>query len=137
MNLLRSGVDLVDIQRLADLKPAIRERFLRRVYTPHELSAFQSSFTSLAGRFAAKEAVAKALGVGIGPIGWQEIEILSGPEGEPVLQLHGAAQVLADQLGLDEWSISISHTHTQAIAMVVALARTALSGAGEENDRTA
>jgi len=133
MSLLRSGVDLVDIQRLTDLNPAIRERFLRRVYTPRELSAYQDSPASLAGRFAAKEAVAKALGVGIGTIRWQDIEILSGPDGEPVLQLHGAAHTLADQMGLDVWSISISHTHTQAIAMVVALAQKALPGDGRRS----
>jgi len=121
MTHLRSGIDLVDVQRLADLKPAIRERFLRRVYTPRELQACQGSFESLAGRFAAKEAVAKALGVGIGPVAWQEIEIFAAASGEPVLQLHGAARAAAEQQGLQTWSISISHTRTQAIAMAVAL----------------
>jgi holo-[acyl-carrier protein] synthase len=121
MSLLRSGVDLVDIQRLSGLDPAIRERFLRRVYTPRELDTCNGSFESLAGRFAAKEAVAKALGVGIGKVGWQDIEILASASGEPVLLLHGAAQVIAEQLGLENWSVSISHTRTQAIALAVAL----------------
>lgn len=121
MSLLRSGIDLVDIQRLADLNPAIRARFMQRVYTPRELAACQGSLASLAGRFAAKEAVAKALGVGIGPVSWQEIEVLNGPDGEPVLQLHGAAHRIAESLGLRVWSISISHSRTQAVAMAVAL----------------
>lgn len=126
MTVLRSGVDLVDVQRLAGLNPAIRERFLRRVYTPRELLVCQDanaqpSYESLAGRFAAKEAVAKALGVGIGPLAWQEIEILAGPCGEPLLHLHGAAQAAARQQGLQTWSVSISHTRTQAVATAVAI----------------
>lgn len=76
---------------------------------------------TLAGRFAAKEAVAKALGCGIGPVSWQEIEILRGVEGEPVIVLHGKAQQIADRSGLVTWSVSISHSRACAIAMVVAL----------------
>jgi holo-[acyl-carrier protein] synthase len=125
-NVLRSGVDLVDVQRMTGLSPAIRERFLRRVYTPRERQICQDadgqpSYESLAGRFAAKEAVAKALGVGIGPVAWQEIEILAAPSGEPLLQLHGAALAAAQQQGLQTWSVSISHTRTQAVAMAVAM----------------
>jgi len=125
MTLLRSGVDLVDIQRLTDLNPAIRVRFIRRVYTAREQDLCKDSPASLAGRFAAKEAVAKALGVGIGPVSWQEIEVLAGSDGEPVLKLHGAAHALAQRLGLDVWSISISHTQTQAVAMAVAISEKA------------
>jgi holo-[acyl-carrier protein] synthase len=121
MMVLRSGIDLVDVKRLTDLNPAIRQRFLRRVYTARELQACRNSDQSLAGRFAAKEAVAKALGVGIGPVAWQEIEIVAADSGEPMLQLHGAAQAAAERQGLHTWSLSISHTRTQAIAMAVAL----------------
>ncbi len=125
--ILRSGVDLIEINRLAGLNPRIRARFLTRVYTPAEMAICGTSDASLSGRFAAKEAVAKALGTGIGPIRWQEIEISAGPQGEPLLQLHGAAQEIAAQLGLRTWSVSISHTATHAIAMVVAI--------GEEADK--
>ena len=79
------------------------------------------SIESLAARFAAKEAVAKALGTGIGAVSFQEIEILRDENRAPVLYLHGAAQELAEKLGLETWSISISHTETHAIAMVVAI----------------
>lgn len=120
--MLRTGVDLIEIDRLESLNPAIRARFLKRVYTENELADSGMVWASLAGRFAAKEAVAKALGCGIGPVGWKEIEILRGPQGEPMLELHGAAQRLSDRLGLDTWSISISHTRTHAVAMAVALA---------------
>ncbi|MCD4672186.1 MAG: holo-ACP synthase [Anaerolineaceae bacterium] len=119
--ILRTGVDLIEINRLADLNPKIRARFLQRVYTPAELASSGTSNASLAGRFAAKEAVAKALGTGIGPVRWQEIEICDGPQSEPLLRLHSAAQEIATQLGLHTWSISISHTATHAVAMAVAL----------------
>jgi holo-[acyl-carrier protein] synthase len=76
---------------------------------------------SLAARFAAKEAVSKALGCGIGAVGWHDIEILRGSEREPTLTLHGAALKLADDLGFLQWSLSLSHTRLHAIAMVVAL----------------
>lgn len=130
--ILRTGVDLIEIDRLETLNPAIRARFLRRVYTEKELEDSGMVWASLAGRFAAKEAVAKALGCGIGPVGWKEIEVLRGPQGEPMLELHGAAQQMASQLKLDTWSISISHTRTHAVAVAVALAASAaiFSGSG-------
>jgi holo-[acyl-carrier protein] synthase len=120
MNILRSGVDIIEIDRLAKVNPAIRQRFLKRVYTPLELEIAGDSNASLAGRFAAKEAVSKALGSGIGHVRWQDIEIRRGANGEPQLYLHGAARQLADALGLTIWSISISHSKTYAVAMVVA-----------------
>ena len=118
--ILRSGVDILEIARLAGLKPEIRQRFLERVFTPLELAQIGHSDSSMAGRFAAKEAVAKALGTGIGPVSWQEIEIQRGAAGEPVLNLSGKAQQLSDTLGLETWSISISHTNTHAVALAVA-----------------
>ncbi len=121
MNILRSGVDIIEIDRLAKIDPAIRQRFLKRVYTPLELEITNDSDASLAGRFAAKEAVSKALGSGIGQVHWQDIEIRRGAHGDPQLCLYGAARQLADALGLSIWSISISHSKTHAVAMAVAL----------------
>ena len=117
---LRSGIDLIEIARLEGVRPAIRERFLSRVFTPQELEDARDSSLHLAGRFAAKEAVAKALGCGIGLVSWQEIEIRRGPAGEPVLVLYGKARQMADNLGLTTWSVSISHTKEFALAMAVA-----------------
>ena len=117
---LATGVDLVDIERFKETIERHGERFLRRVFTSQELEEVGSNLTSLAGRFAAKEAVAKALGTGIGVISWHEVEVLRGPQREPQLRLHGAATRLAGELGLGEWSLSISHTHTHAVAMAVA-----------------
>jgi holo-[acyl-carrier protein] synthase len=80
----------------------------------------RDNISSLAARFAAKEAVSKALGTGIGRVSWRDIEILRGPERQPLLVLSGEAHQLASQLGLRQWSISLSHTQGHAIAFVVA-----------------
>ncbi len=126
MILLRTGVDLIEINRFERLNPAIRQRFIDRVYTGEELSIAsqkgeETRWATLAGRFAAKEAVSKALGCGIGPVAWKEIEIVQGNQGEPMLKLHGKAGRMAAELGLETWSISISHTQTHAIALAVGI----------------
>jgi holo-[acyl-carrier protein] synthase len=121
MTHLASGVDLIEIERLESTIQRYGVRFLGRVFTSQELAEVGKNTASLAARFAAKEAVAKALGTGIGPIAWREIEILRGPQRQPLLQLHGAARQLASELGLAAWSISLSHTRTHAIATVVAI----------------
>lgn len=119
--MLRTGIDLIEIERIATITQRHGERFLQRVFTPQELAEVGNNPASLAARFAAKEATSKALGTGIGEVSWQDIEILRGPNREPVLHLHGAAQQLAQSLGLQTWSLSLSHTHAYAIAMVVAI----------------
>lgn len=119
--MLRTGIDLIEIERLESVIQRYGVRLLNRVYTPQELAEVSHNLASLAGRFAAKEAVSKALGTGIGLVTWHEIEVLRGPEREPVLHLHGAAAQLARDLGLQTWSLSLSHTQTHAIAMVVAV----------------
>ena len=118
---LATGVDLIEIERVQDSLKRYGERFAQRVFTPGELALCGENQTSLAARFAAKEAVAKALGTGIGQVRWQEIEILHNEAGAPLLYLHGDAQQLADVLGLQHWSLSLSHTKTHALAFVVAV----------------
>jgi holo-[acyl-carrier protein] synthase len=117
---LYTGVDMIEVKRLRAAIERHGDRFLRRIYTPEELKQIQDNLPSLAARFAAKEAVAKALGTGIGDLSWQEVEILRGARREPVLQLYGAAQKLAKKRGIKRWSLSISHTHEHALAFVVA-----------------
>jgi len=117
---LATGIDLIEIERFQATLQRYGERFLNRVYTPGELDEVRDNPASLAARFAAKEAVSKALGTGIGPIRWQEIEILRGPARQPVLHLHGAAAQVAAELNLTTWSVSLSHTAAHAIAVVVA-----------------
>ena len=121
--MLRTGVDIIELERLRVAIARHGQRFLQRVYTPAELTHCADRLESLAGRFAAKEAVAKALGTGIwrNGIRWTDIEILRDPEnGAPLLTLHHTAARHAQSLNLQEWSISLSHTHTQAVAFVVA-----------------
>ena len=117
---LRTGVDLLEIFRLEEAVERHGERFLTRIYTKAERELCAGNPASLAARFAAKEATAKALGTGLGIVAWNEIEILRAESGAPVLILSGKARAIADELGLREWSVSLSHTHEYAMAMVVA-----------------
>lgn len=121
--MIKCGIDIINIERLAKINSAIRARFLKRVYTEKELAQAQNQNDSLSGLFAAKEAVSKALGTGIGFVAWQDIEILHLPSGEPILHLHGNALLVAEQKGLSHWSISISHEKEFAIAMAVAMSQ--------------
>ena len=119
--MIRTGVDIVEIERVERVMARSSQRFLDRIFTPQEQAYCQARLPSLAGRFAVKEAVAKALGTGIGEITWVDIEIVADELGRPELVLHGAAKRLSDQLGLVEWSISLSHTNSHAIGFAVAM----------------
>lgn len=119
--ILRTGVDLIEISRIGEAVARHGTHYLDRVYTPAELEQCGKRAESLAGRFAAKEAVAKALGCGIGDVTWKEIEVLGDERNAPTLNLHGAAKQKANDLGLENWSVSISHSQDQAIAFVVAI----------------
>jgi len=116
---LRTGVDLIEISRIEEVIARHGRHYLERIYTPAELEQCGKRTESLAGRFAAKEAVAKAFGCGIGDIGWKEIEVLGDEQNAPILTLHGAAENLAKELGLTTWSVSISHNQSHSVAMVV------------------
>lgn len=119
--ILRSGIDTIEVSRLGDIQPAIRKRFISRVFTSREIAQARDRSDALTGLFAAKEAVSKALGTGIGYVRWQDIEILHLPTGQPIVHLHGHAEQVATQLGLTTWSVSISHDRTKAIAVAVAI----------------
>ncbi len=118
--ILRTGVDLIDIGRIRDAIERHGDRFLSRVFTEVERRDCNGRVSSLAARFAAKEAVSKALGRGIGDVSWLDIEIKSGENKAPYLVLHGEGERLAKELGLANWAVSLSHTEDQAIAFVVA-----------------
>jgi len=113
------GVDIIETKRIAKSMARFGDRFLRRVYTVQELNYCHGRVNSLAARWAAKEAVAKALGTGIGAVSWQEIEVINQPNGQPELCLHGQAKTLAHGLGLLEFKLSLSHTKKYAVAFVV------------------
>jgi holo-[acyl-carrier protein] synthase len=119
MTRLATGIDLIEVQRIQEAIERHGARFLERIYTPEEIVEAANSPASLAARFAAKEAAAKALGCGIGAVGWQDIEILRGPTGKPGIILHGSAAHRAAEQGLESWSVSLSHTREHAVAVVV------------------
>ncbi len=119
--MLRCGIDTIEISRVEDGIAHFGERFLNRFFTADERSDCGNQTHRLAARIAAKEAVAKALGTGIGDVSWREIEVRSDARGRPVLHLYGAAARLSADLGLTQWDISLTHTQTDASAVVVAL----------------
>lgn len=121
--MIRCGVDIIEIERLSQIKPEIKKRFLQRVFTDLELKQAKGRDESLSGIFAAKEAVSKALGTGIGLVGWKEIEIIHSPIGNPGLVLYGNAKNIAEEIGLVEWSVSISHDKDKAIGIAVSLGK--------------
>ena len=118
---LTTGVDLIDIDRMREAIERHGERFVARVFTQAEQRDCGGRVSSLAARFAAKEATAKALGCGIGDVSWLDIEIKSDENKAPHLELHGEGERLANQLGFSNWSVSMSHTEGQAMAFVVAI----------------
>lgn len=118
--MIRSGIDLVEIERLEASIQRHGDRFLNRIFTQQEQSDCAGKVESLAARFAAKEAASKALGCGIGQVSWLDIEVLRNSDHQPLLFLHGAAHDLANKLKLTIWSVSLSHTRHNAIAMVIA-----------------
>jgi holo-[acyl-carrier protein] synthase len=113
------GVDFVERARVIGAYQRHGERFLRRVFTPEEIARAHGRIERLAGRFAAKEACAKALGTGIGQISWQEIEIWRLSSGKPALHLSGRAATLAASLGLTAFDVSIADTGDHIMAVVV------------------
>ena len=113
------GTDIIEIARIEKLINRWGEGFLRRVYTDSELRLCRKKPSSLAARFAGKEAVIKALGTQNKGVRWREIEILSDPSGKPLVHLYGRAQSQAAGLGLNELAISLSHSKEYAIALVM------------------
>ncbi|MCP4359945.1 MAG: holo-[acyl-carrier-protein] synthase [Chloroflexi bacterium] len=118
--MLATGVDMIEVARIERGIARHGDRFLKRFFTAQERDYCNGRVTSLAGRFAVKEAVSKALGTGIGDVSWQEIEVVCDERGKPELHLYHNALTLAAKRGLTNWAISLSHTETHAIGFVVA-----------------
>src|SRR5437773_9671328 len=123
MSVLGIGVDLVECARIERSLERFGEKFLHRVFTNGEIEYSMSmKFPArhLAARFAAKEAVSKAFGTGIGKsMGWRDIDVHKKPSGEPFLVLHGGADTLAKERAMKSAWISLSHTEHHAVAMIV------------------
>jgi len=119
MSISYIGLDIIEIARIQEAVERWGERFLRRIYTEEELCVCRNRVPALAVRFAAKEAVMKALGTGTVGVGWCDIEVLSNADGKPSVGLSGRAREKAEELSMGELAISLSHSREYAIASVV------------------
>ena len=120
------GIDLIRVGRVARACRRRPERFMKRIFTDKEIGMLlkkRNPFPSIAARFAAKEAVAKALGCGIGLISWREIEIFSDPLGKPLVFLTGKAASRAEKNGIKGVYLSMSHDGLYAAAIAAAYRR--------------
>lgn len=123
-SVLGVGIDLVDVDRFRvslQRTPSMRERMFTEGERAYAETANDPT-ERYAARFAAKEAVMKAMGVGLGAFGFHDVEVLRDDGGRPSLRIAGAAEALAAERGVRAWQISLTHTATSAGAVVVALA---------------
>ncbi len=115
-----SGIDIVNVNRVEQALKRWGDRFKKRIYTEKEVLYCRGKMSEFAARFAAKEAISKALGTGLRGISWREMEIVHDRRGKPLVNLYGRAKARAEELGLISFEISLSHTDDLAIAFVVA-----------------
>jgi holo-[acyl-carrier protein] synthase len=117
------GTDIIETVRIGRVIERHGEAFLHRVFTDDEIrycSKRREYLQHYAGRWAAKEAVMKVLGTGFAPgVGWKDIEVRTKPSGQPYIQLHGGVRELAEQMGIDEILISVSHCRAYATATAI------------------
>jgi holo-[acyl-carrier protein] synthase len=114
------GIDIIEVGRVRKVFEHHGERFLQRVFTPIEVMQCRGKAERLAGRFAAKEAISKALGTGIHGVAWREMEVVQLRSGRPTVRLHGNAKRRAEQLGLTAFDVSIADLAEFSIAVAVA-----------------
>ena len=117
--MLTTGVDIVEIDRVRQVLERYGQRFLNRVFTPGEIAYCRGRAPNLAARFAAKEATMKALGTGIRGVGWKDIEVVRHESGAPAIKLHQRGETRAQRRGVQEISLSLSHSREYAVAFVV------------------
>jgi holo-[acyl-carrier protein] synthase len=117
------GIDLVDIDRIIAVLERFPNRFRERVLTEAEARYCGNKVDRIAGRWAAKEAISKVLGLGVRGVGWREIEILPNWAGAPQVRLHARAAARAAKLDLEDVTVSISHERKMATAVAIAHVR--------------
>jgi len=115
------GIDIIEVGRVRKVFERHGERFLRRIYTENEVQQCRGKVTRLAGRFAAKEAISKALGTGLHGVAWREMEVVQLRSGRPTVTLHGKAKRRAEELGLSAFDVSIADLAEFSIAIAVAI----------------
>ena len=121
--MLVTGVDMIEIGRVRQVADRYGQRFLQRIYTEREIAYCRGRAPQLASRFAAKEAVMKALGTGIRGVRWRDVEIVRQRGQAPTVRLHETALARAGRLGVEHLSVSLSHSEEYAIAFVVGESR--------------
>ena len=119
MTILINGIDIIEIYRIGDVVSKYGDRFLNRIYTRKELDYCRGRTPQLASRFAAKEAVMKALGTGTRGVRWKDVEIIRFPGNRPIINLHSSALKRAKQIGVKHLALSLSHSKEYAVASVV------------------
>ena len=117
--MIYTGIDIIEIDRVARVLESYPDRFIDRVYNPAEAAYCRNRAPQLASRFAAKEAVMKALGTGIRGIPWRSIEVTRKRGGPPEIRLHGPAKKRAELMGITRIALSLSHSKQFAAASVV------------------
>ncbi|MFW6075050.1 MAG: holo-ACP synthase [Chloroflexota bacterium] len=110
---------MIEIARIEHVLKRFPERFLNRVFSEAERDRYRNRTSELAARFAAKEATMKALGTGIRGVRWRDIETLPNRRGKPILVLRETASRRAELLGLNRWTVSLTHSRTEAMAIVI------------------
>ncbi len=118
--MLVNGVDMIEIPRVKRVAERYGQRFFDRIYTEGEQRYCRGRAPQLATRFAAKEAVMKALGTGIRGVPWKDVEVVRRPGRAPTIALHSKAAAHAERMGIDQVAVSLSHSEEFAIAFVVA-----------------
>lgn len=113
------GIDIVEIARIREAIDSWGDRFLKRIYTDGEIELCRGRVPELAARFAGKEAMMKALGTGYRGISWRDIEILPDGRGAPLVYLSGSARARANELGIKDLAITLSHSKEYAVASIV------------------
>lgn len=133
------GVDIIEVSRIKDLMERKGDRLRGKVFTEAELrygaeGNKDGNYERLAARFAAKEAVSKALGTGFRGIRWSEIEIVNDPVGRPGVELHGGARALALAVGVEEILLTLSHCREYAVAQAIAIGGDSIEGSNQRRD---
>ena len=121
--MLVTGVDIIEVGRIRRVAETYGRRFLKRIYTDDEVAYCRGRAPQLATRYAAKEAVMKALGTGVRGVRWRDIEVVRRRGQAPTIKLYGTALARAERLGIDHLALSLSHSEEYAVASVVGESR--------------
>ena len=116
--MIKVGIDIIEIKRIQNVKSKYPDRFLKKIFTENEIIYCRNRSPQLAARFAAKEAMMKALGTGIRGVSWKDIEVIRYRGQAPQIKLSGRGEKVGERIGLKNASLSISHSREYAVACV-------------------